>query len=54
MRTSAGARLTVMRLTGKGKPQFLSALFTRTIDSWREESSRQTMSKDCKPSLKTI
>lgn len=42
---SAGARLTVMRLDGNQKPEFLRALRTRSRLSWTAASQSQTMEK---------
>ena len=46
---SAGARFTVMRETGKGKPQFLMAERTRSRASFTAVSGRPTISKAGSP-----
>jgi len=47
--TWAGARLTVIRLTGKVKPQFLTAERTRSRASFTAASGRPTMVKAGRP-----
>lgn len=47
--TWAGARLTVMRLTGKVKPQFLMAARTRSLASLTAASGRPTTLKAGRP-----
>ena len=47
--TWAGARLTVMRLTGKVKPQFLMAALTRSLASLTAASGRPTTLKAGSP-----
>ena len=46
---SAGARFTVMRLTGKRKPLFLTAACTRCLLSFTAASGSPTMSKAGRP-----
>ena len=48
-RTRAGARFTVMRLTGNFAPQFFTAARTRSRDSLTAASGRPTMSKAGRP-----
>ena len=48
-RVRAGARFTVMRLTGKAKPQFLMAERTRSRASVTAASGRPTMVKAGRP-----
>ena len=45
----AGARFTVMRDTGKVKPQFFTAARTRSRASFTAASGRPTMSKAGRP-----
>ena len=47
--TLAGARLTVMRLTGKLSPEFFAAARTRSRASFTAASGRPTMSKPGRP-----
>ena len=47
--TWAGARLTVIRLTGKEKPQFLMAARTRSRASFTAASGRPTTVKAGSP-----
>ena len=49
LRTRAGARFTVMRLTGNLAPQFFTAARTRSRDSLTAASGRPTMSKAGSP-----
>ncbi len=49
LRTSAGARLTVMRRSGNLKPRFLMAARTRSALSRTAESGRPTMEKAGSP-----
>ena len=46
---SAGARFTVMRLTGKEKPLFFMAALTRSRASFTAASGRPTISKPGRP-----
>ena len=50
---SAGARLTVIRLTGKEKPALRIAVRTRSRDSFTAESGRPTISKAGRPLLRS-
>ena len=50
----AGARLTVILLTGKTKPEFLMAVLTRSLDSLTAESGRPTISKQGSPELGNV
>ncbi|MPN40225.1 hypothetical protein SDC9_187761 [bioreactor metagenome] len=46
---SAGARLTVILLTGNVNPEFVIAVLTRSLDSLTAESGSPTISKTGKP-----